>query len=600
MPQKVTTSDLRSHSEKKHKQKVWGSDIHSVPEYLKYFINFFSFKHAGIDRLAKACKTDARILDYGAGNGNFGAYLSTSCESAIFAVDWSIEALRQARKKFSRRRIFSVCADLHSLPFKEASFTAFFTIDVFGHLHDPPKAIGALYNVLKPGAKGFFHSECSDYRKRWPDSWLITKNGRDIPAEADDHISLSTVKELHSLITPKFSVLSSFSPAGYTGWLTGYPEKYTDAFYRAGNKFLFFIVSFFSKIKANHAGKVLLRIFNYLTNRIELLLNLQGGGSFFADVIKPVSEKKTSESSIDIIIPTVNRSAQVQNLVNHLLPQCRNDDSIIIVSQDESLKLHSIDSKVHVLYTTPANLPKARNLGMQSGTNNIILFLDDDTIISAELLDQHRVAYSNSTINCIAGSVDDPRFTRSTASPSEFDPKTSELIQNFLYPKATQSISFMGAHFSFRRSILDKVGFFDTSFIGNAYWEDIDFSFRLQKKGYSIHYNPDIRVIHSVYQTGGCRSKTKGSYCYNYFTNSTYFSLKYIPLKYARSWFSYWKYRLEFETRSSEQTSRFKHNPILLTASLWGIITGIFRFLLKCKRIGLPTAVLHNQKSESI
>lgn len=600
MPQNVTTSDLRSLSEKKHTQRAWGSDIYSVPKYLKHFVNFFSFKHAGIDRLAKTCKADSRILDYGTGNGNFSTYLSNSCESNIFAVDWSFEALRQAKENFTKRNIFPVCADLHSLPFKDASFIAFFTIDVFGHLYDPPKALDNLYDVLQPGAKGFFHSECADYRRHWPDSWLIAKNGRDIPAEADDHISLYTVDVIRSLLSSRFSVISSFSPAGYAGWLTGYPEKYTDAFYRAGNKTLFSLVMFFSKIKANPAGKVLLRIFNYLTNRTELIFNLQGGGSFFADVIKPVSEKKTSERSVDVIIPTYNRAVQVDALVKQLLPQCRNDDSIIIVSQDKSLNLNCINPKIHVLYSTPANLPKARNLGIQSGTNDIVLFLDDDTVISEGLLDQHRAAYNNSTITCIAGSVNDSRFIRATTSPSHFDPQTAELIQNFLYPETTQSISFMGAHFSFRRSVLSKVGFFDTSFIGNAYWEDIDFSFRLQKEGYSIHYDPDIRVIHAVCETGGCRSKTKQSFCYNYFTNSIYFSLKYIPFKYARSWFSYWKYRMEFETRSTMLPVPFKHDPVLVTISLCGMISGAIRFLLKSKKIGLPSSVLHKQKPESV
>jgi GT2 family glycosyltransferase/SAM-dependent methyltransferase len=599
MLQNISTSNLRSLSEKKHTQQVWGSDVYSVPKYLRHFVNFFSFKHAGVDRLAKTCKADSRILDYGTGNGNFSIYLSTSCNSTIFAVDWSFEALRQAKKKFTKRKIFPVCADLHSLPFKDASFTEFFSIDVFGHLYDPPKAIDNLYNVLQPGAKGFFHSECSDYRKRWPDSWLIAKNGRDIPAEADDHISLFTTDVLRSLLSSKFRVISSFSPTGYAGWLTGYPEKYTEAFYRAGNKTLFSLIWTFSKIKANPAGKVLLRISNYFTNRAELLFNLQGGGSFFADVIKPVSEKKSAEHSIDVIIPTINRAVQIHNLVKQLLPQCRNDDSIIIVSQDESLKLNIINPKVHVLYTTPANLPKARNLGIQSGTNDVVLFLDDDTVISEDLLNQHRAAYNDCNINCIAGSVNDSRFNRSTSSPSQFDPRTAELIQNFLYPEATQSISFMGAHFSFRRSILCKTGYFDALFIGNAYWEDIDFSFRLQKGGYSINYEPDIRVIHAVCETGGCRCRSNASFCYNYFTNSTYFSLKYIPIKYARSWLSYWKYRLEFETRSTTQSARLKHDPILLTASLWGIITGVIRFLLKGKRIGLPSSVLNKQNPES-
>jgi GT2 family glycosyltransferase/SAM-dependent methyltransferase len=599
MAQNLHTVDLRSLSDNKHQHQVWGSGIYFVPKCLKRSVDLFSFKHAGIDRLAKSCRSNTRVLDFGTGNGNFSVYFSTTCQSTIIAADWSFEALKQAKKKFSSYRIFPVCADLHALPFKDSSFAAFFTIDVFGHLYDPRKALDSLYCVLQPGARGFFHSECADYQKRWPDSMLITKNGRDIPAEIDGHVSLFTTDTIKSSLSSKFNIIKSFSPAGYSGWLTGYPEKYTAAFSQTGEKTLFTLTSLFSKIKSYFPGKILLRTFNYLTNGIELLLNLQGGGSLFADVIKPVSEKKTSELSIDIIIPTYQRDVQLNHLVEQLLTQCRNDDSIIVITQDKALKITSPSPKIHLIYNTPVNLPQARNRGIQSGTNDIILFLDDDTIISEGLLEQHRKAYKNAAINCIAGSVNDPRFTQSTTSPSRFDVHTGELIQNFLYPKASQSISFMGAHFSFRRSVLHNVGGFDPAFTGNAYWEDIDFSFRLQKKGHSIHYEPDIRVIHAISDNGGCRSRTKASFCYSYFTNSTYFSLKYIPGKHARTWLSYWKYRLEFETRSTTHPALLKHDPILLTVSLCGVIMGITRFFLKGKRVGLPTSVIHKTISES-
>jgi GT2 family glycosyltransferase/SAM-dependent methyltransferase len=594
-----SSNDLRSFSDDRHQKQVWGSRVYSVPGHIRYFVNFFSFKHSGIERLAQRYTIKSRVLDFGAGNCNFSIYLATKCACTVVATDWSFEALKNARHKFSHLRILPVCADLHALPFKRGSFSGFFTIDTFGHLSNPTVALGGLHQVLKPGATGFFHSECADYKSRWPDSMLIAKNGRDIPAESDGHVSLLLSKTIISLLEMNFNLISSFSPAGYLGWLTGYPEKYTNAFAHAGKPFLYKLTKTLSQIKKSLPGKLLLRIGNYLTNRLELFLNMQGGGSFFADVIKPVHNEHNGHLSIDIIIPTYKRNTYLPALLNRLLCQCREDDTIIIVSQDKMLQLQNASRRLHVLYNYPPNLPDSRNKGIASGTNDIILFLDDDTIPSEDLLAKHRSAYRDENINCIAGSVNDPRFIPSTKSPSLFDIKTGKLIQNFLFPNASQSISFMGAHFSLRRSILKKTGTFDPAFTGNAYWEDIDFSFRLQRKGFKIHYKPDIRITHLIGTEGGCRKTKKSAFCHDYFANSTYFALKYTPFKFVKSWLTYWKYRLEYETRA-DSPSLFKHNPVLVASSFWGITEAVIRFIYKGKRIGLPDTVIDHHRSESI
>jgi GT2 family glycosyltransferase/SAM-dependent methyltransferase len=598
MSLRLNNNDLRSFSNDRHHKQVWGSAISSVPGFLRQYVNLFSFKHSGVDRLAQKYTERSRIIDFGAGNCSFSIYLASKRNCTVVAVDWSFNALKNARLKYSHLRIIPVCADLHHLPFKKESFTAFITIDTFGHLYNPEKALDSLYHVLQPGANGFFHSECADYRKRWPDSMLISRNGRDIPAESDGHISLLPGDAITKILKSRFTVISSFSPAGYLGWLTGYPEKYAAAFARAGNKPLYRLTNWMSHVKKNIPGKLLLRMINYLTNRTELFFNFQGGGSFFADVVKPVDEKKKGTASIDIIIPTYRRERQLNTLIGNLLPQCKVNDTIIIVSQDDTLELKHTSRHIHVLYNFPPNLPDARNRGVFSGTNEIILFLDDDTIPCEDLLEKHRSAYLDSNINCIAGSIDDPRFLPSTPQPSLFDSTTGKLVQNFAFPYAVHSISFMGAHFSLRRSVLLKTGPFDSSFTGNAYWEDIDFSFRVQKKGYQIHYNPEIRVTHLSSPDGGCRSATPAAFCYTYFTNSAYFALKYAPAKFILSWLKYWKYRLEFETRSHSTIQFLKHDPYLLCASFLGITAAMVRFLHKGKRIGLPATVIQQNDLE--
>jgi hypothetical protein len=78
-----------------------------------------------------------------------------------------------------------------------------------------------------------------------------------------------------------------------------------------------------------------------------------------------------------------------------------------------------------------------------------------------------------------------------------------------------------------------------------------------------------------------------------------YFALKYMPFQYVNSWITYWKYRLEYETRAESQHSFFKHNSVLIASSVWGMAAAVFRFLYKGKRIGVPETVIHQNRMES-
>jgi hypothetical protein len=95
------------------------------------------------------------------------------------------------------------------------------------------------------------------------------------------------MEELHAVIARRFQIDSSWSPAGLTGWLTGYPEKYRLAFAKARLPLLVGLTALFALVKRLPLLGTLLRLKNSLLNRLELALGLQGGGSFFAMCRKP-------------------------------------------------------------------------------------------------------------------------------------------------------------------------------------------------------------------------------------------------------------------------------------------------------------------------
>jgi SAM-dependent methyltransferase len=251
--------------------------------------SFFSFKRAGVDRLSRRMGRSPTVVDLGAGQGAYSQwFLAVRPAARSIAVDWSRHALQRIpRSAAGGGKIMRLCADAQHLPLKAEIADALFSIDTLGHIANINQALDEILRITKPGAPLFIHSECGSYRSRWPDSMLIKRLGCDYGAQLDGHVTMLSAHELRSLFVRRFLVDAAWSPAGVCGWLTGYPEKYRPAFAAAGCKGLSALSGLFAYIKKTPALGALLRLLNVLSNRLELALGIQGGGSFFALLRKP-------------------------------------------------------------------------------------------------------------------------------------------------------------------------------------------------------------------------------------------------------------------------------------------------------------------------
>jgi GT2 family glycosyltransferase len=302
-------------------------------------------------------------------------------------------------------------------------------------------------------------------------------------------------------------------------------------------------------------------------------------------------------SGIDIIIATYNRPQFINQLLVQLTSTCQPKDTITVVWQ--GTQKPSINSdKIKLIYSSPPNLPLARNIGFKEGRNPIALFLDDDVVIDFDLLEKHHNCYEDTTIGAVAGYVDDPVFNRMHSSPSRFIPSTGEIVQNFSFDKNCNCISFMGANMSFRRITLQTIGGFDNNFRHNSLYEDVDCAFRILHTDYKIRYCSDAKVKHLRAGTGGCRTDISYSFLFHSFSNVTYFSLKFLPKSSFKTWIIFWKNRLEYLSRT-KRVICIKHNPISVLCGFSGVAAGFFRFLIKGKHLGLPSAI-KNIKDQSL
>ncbi|MCU0609347.1 MAG: glycosyltransferase family 2 protein [Chitinispirillaceae bacterium] len=287
--------------------------------------------------------------------------------------------------------------------------------------------------------------------------------------------------------------------------------------------------------------------------------------------------------TLDIIIPTYNRSG-IEPLAHALAAQCGIHDRILIVWQgSEPPSAANFPPTVTMIHRRQPNLPAARNCGIRNSRADIVLFLDDDVVPHDNLIEAHRACYEDPALCGVAGFVDDPLFDRSVRVPSSLDLSNGNCVQNFSLPESCRTISAMGANMSFLRSAVERAGGFDEHYLQNALWEEIDLCLRLQQSGKTLRYCAEARVIHKRDKIGGCRGSGHYSYLYHQFANTAYFAARFARGRDYGSWFTFWKYRLEYFSRRDNQASgprRLRHDPAAVLAGAAGAAAGIARFII--------------------
>lgn len=275
--------ELRSFSSLKHVDGKWNTASVCIRwNFLRRCATYMSFKRALIDKFSATLPPAARVLEVGCGVGAYARWIVCAKPTvAVIAIDWSIEALARIPPS-THTSLHRVCADAHHLPFKTNSFDGAYSVDTFGHLHSICSALREIARTTRVNAPVAFHSECRDYRSRWPDAKLIAKLGSDMPAELDGHYFLHTSQRIQQLYAVCFCLSQFYSPAGVLGWLLGYPEKYRPAFVHAQWYGCTTLTLLCAMLKRLPLVGLILRFVNVTTNHLELRFNLTGGGSCFA------------------------------------------------------------------------------------------------------------------------------------------------------------------------------------------------------------------------------------------------------------------------------------------------------------------------------
>ncbi len=217
-------------------------------------------------------------------------------------------------------------------------------------------------------------------------------------------------------------------------------------------------------------------------------------------------------ASITVIIPTKNRCEMVRDLLNSLekLRGLMRIKPKIIVGDNAST-----DSTWKILETRKANFPTeliplsvsspgksaVLNRAIKCSTGEVLAFLDDDVTVDPSWLEEIEAFFQRNPAKCVGqGSI-------RTRLGDSSDPEIRRLLQRYrTIPQLEFSSdigelhSLNGANIAIRRTVFERVGYFDERLGPGASGtsEDVEIAQRIRRAGIKIAYMPSAIVYHSV------------------------------------------------------------------------------------------------------
>lgn len=254
--------------------------------------------------------------------------------------------------------------------------------------------------------------------------------------------------------------------------------------------------------------------------------------------------KKVHLHTLSIIIVTYNNEKTIDICLESIYKEINDTEYEIIIvdngSTDETIKKIkswevTINNKKNRTYNIPPvtyiynkqniGFGKANNQGIQKARGKYILLLNPDVIISSisfkKIIDQFN---SNENLAVLTINLIRPDGTRDMACHRGFPTLWrsfcyfTKLEKLFSFSKSLSKI-FGGYHllhydltskheidsptaafYLTTKKILQEVNGFDEDYF--MYGEDLDLSYRIKQKGYSILFDPTYKAIHIKYQSG--------------------------------------------------------------------------------------------------
>lgn len=225
----------------------------------------------------------------------------------------------------------------------------------------------------------------------------------------------------------------------------------------------------------------------------------------------------TATLTVAAIIPTYRRWPYMLATVKMLLTQSRPPDEIIIVDQTELLEipaesqcelnqLKKVHQSINYLRQENPRVYEARNRAAHAAQSDILLYLDDDVVITGAFVERHLAHYADRNVHAVVGPALKSSADMLKSVPPGFldDPPEIQAFKAAVrFDVLLENIGCMHAgNFSIRSAVLAALGGWDEQIIT---YGDRDLGIRLKKAGFRMDYDPDAGLVHLAVPLGGTR-----------------------------------------------------------------------------------------------
>ena len=195
-----------------------------------------------------------------------------------------------------------------------------------------------------------------------------------------------------------------------------------------------------------------------------------------------------------VIIPTYNRKASLLRTLDSLAKQTFPMDRLVVIIVDDgstddtqTISHQPFPFRLHYLQQKNEGATKARNYGAMSSQSEILVFIDDDITVSPQTLEALAEKCSQWTKALVMGTIN----KRSSVNASIYTPVALTMSDHSLIAKEDvefHSVDCNSELLACKRLDFYDIGMFQDPTEGHGWpnWDDVDFGYRAQMKGFRL------------------------------------------------------------------------------------------------------------------
>lgn len=242
-----------------------------------------------------------------------------------------------------------------------------------------------------------------------------------------------------------------------------------------------------------------------------------------------------------MVVPTLNRVADLRRCLAALARQTRAADQVVVVVHDSDTATRQTltnwrEAGQWVLATVRSRgLPAALNAGLEAADGDVICFTDDDAEPWPDWLERIEVHYHDPSVGAVGGRdvlVNEPVAHHGRCAVVGKVFWYGRYVGNHhlqLQSSRPANVDTLkGVNMSYRATALGGFRFDERLCVVGGSCTELDAGFFLRRGGWRLVYDPEIGVNHHHSERTWGVPRSDPEICYDFAHNYTYVVLKYV------------------------------------------------------------------------